>query len=144
MSPNSYLESPFLPSNSKDEDIAPSTSSSPASSTASLPEHADEFAPLLPGRMKGGKVETITRKMGKIGKVTAGALNPPLVGGLLAIAFGMIPFTRGVVFEKGWGGWVDPVTQSIKKLGGLFTALQMYVALPLACLFVSRSRLIHL
>lgn len=55
------------------------------------------------------------------------AINPPLRGGLAAMVCGVIGPVRRVVFERGWGGWVDPVTQSLFKLGGLFSAFQMCV-----------------
>jgi len=63
--------------------------------------------------------------LGRAGKWLEGAINPPLQGGLAAMLFGVVGPVRRVVFEKGWDGWVDPITQSISKLGGLFTALQM-------------------
>ena len=130
MSPSSYHESNFLPSTKQDKADAEEASED-------LPEHADddrrqdaESAPLLPRRARGGRIEAgvqrVSRsKVGTVGRKIAGALNPPLVGGLLAITFGLIPPFRHVVFEKGWAGWVDPLTQAISKLGALFTGLQM-------------------
>ena len=53
-------------------------------------------------------------------------VNPPLVAGLLAIFFGLIPATHKALFtEKGI--FTSNFTQSIKTLGDLYTGLQIFV-----------------
>jgi predicted permease len=53
------------------------------------------------------------------------ALNPPLVGGLAAIAFGLIPFAQSQLFSS--SGWLSPIADAIKNIGGLYTVMQMLV-----------------
>lgn len=53
-------------------------------------------------------------------------VNPPLVAGLLAVFFGLIPGTRHLLFEEE-GALNASFTQSIKKLGQLYTAMQMFI-----------------
>ncbi|KAJ6619461.1 membrane transport protein-domain-containing protein [Mycena sp. CBHHK59/15] len=52
------------------------------------------------------------------------ALNPPLIGGLLAIFFGLIPFFHKGLFGS---GWLSPIANSVRNVGKLFSALQMLV-----------------
>lgn len=139
MSPGRYAEeSSFLPATKSDRDQVEAVESGSGDDDGADEQangrDADESAPLLPKRARGGRIELWVERVrrsraGAVAKTVGGALNPPLVGGLLAIFFGMVPFLRGIVFEKGLGGWVDPVTQSLSKLGGLFSVLQMCVPL---------------
>ncbi|ODQ53265.1 auxin efflux carrier [Saitoella complicata NRRL Y-17804] len=53
------------------------------------------------------------------------SMNPPLVGGLIAVFIGCIPVLHKLFFSD--DGALNPsLTQSIDKLGGLYTALQMF------------------
>ncbi|ORY23035.1 endoplasmic reticulum protein [Naematelia encephala] len=54
-----------------------------------------------------------------------GFLNPPTVGGLLAIIAGLIPFVRHTLFSK--SSALGPLSQSLSNLGDLYTVLQMFV-----------------
>lgn len=85
-----------------------------------------ETSPLLHALSKDTLVKPLTF-FERAAKWLGRAINPPLQGGLAAMAVGVIGPVRRVVFEQGWGGWVDPLTQSISKMGGLFTVLQMCV-----------------
>lgn len=132
MSPSSYHESNFLPSNKQDKSDAEETSEDVSGDDVDDQRQDDESAPLLPRQVRGGRIEAgLTRarrsKVGSVARTIAGAFNPPLIGGLLAIFCGMISPIRHVVFEKGWAGWIDPATQAVSKLGNLFTGLQMCV-----------------
>ncbi|KAM0751651.1 hypothetical protein T439DRAFT_324841 [Meredithblackwellia eburnea MCA 4105] len=53
------------------------------------------------------------------------ALNPPLIGGVLAVTFGIIPFFHHHLFDP--SGWLTPIASSVASLGNLYTALQMAV-----------------
>ncbi|KAJ7784838.1 hypothetical protein DFH07DRAFT_483 [Mycena maculata] len=55
---------------------------------------------------------------------TVGAMNPPLIGGLLAIFFGIIPWFHTQLFGS---GFLSPIYNSISNVGKLFSALQMLV-----------------
>jgi predicted permease len=130
MSPSTYHESNFLPSTKQDKADADEASDDLSEQDDDARPQDDESAPLLPRQARGGQLEAGVRrvrrsKLGAIARKVAEALNPPLVGGLLAILCGMIPPIRHIVFEKGWAGWVDPLTQAVSKLGALFTGLQM-------------------
>nr|GAT60367.1 dual specificity kinase 1 [Mycena chlorophos] len=52
------------------------------------------------------------------------ALNPPLIGGLLALVFGLVPWFHTQLFGS---GILSPVADSINTIGKLFGALQMLV-----------------
>ncbi|KAJ7175791.1 auxin efflux carrier [Mycena filopes] len=54
----------------------------------------------------------------------ADAINPPLIGGLLALSFGLIPWTHTQFFGS---GILSPISDSINNVGKLFSALQMLV-----------------
>lgn len=108
-SPWSYSESPFSDAVHKVRDSLPTLSS----------ESSDEHSPLLPSG------EDLKKDALEIRDHVRAVLNPPLVGGLAAVALGIFGPVRKIVFKGGAGGWVKPVTDSIGKLGGLFTALQM-------------------
>ncbi|KAJ7505388.1 auxin efflux carrier [Mycena galericulata] len=51
-------------------------------------------------------------------------INPPLMGGLLAIIFGIIPWFHTELFGS---GTLSPISGSISNVGKLFSALQMLV-----------------
>ncbi|KAF8208866.1 hypothetical protein K438DRAFT_1813035 [Mycena galopus ATCC 62051] len=50
------------------------------------------------------------------------AMNPPLVGGILAVCFGLIPWFHTELFGS---GILSPLADSINNVGKLFSALQM-------------------
>ncbi|KAJ7640543.1 membrane transport protein-domain-containing protein [Mycena rosella] len=52
------------------------------------------------------------------------AINPPLMGGLLAVGFGLIPWFHRELFGP---GILSPISDSISNVGKLFSALQMLV-----------------
>ncbi|KAJ7288387.1 membrane transport protein-domain-containing protein [Mycena rebaudengoi] len=52
------------------------------------------------------------------------ALNPPLIGGLLALSFGLIPWFHRELFGS---GILSPISDSVNNIGKLFSALQMLV-----------------
>ncbi|KAJ7095935.1 membrane transport protein-domain-containing protein [Mycena belliarum] len=52
------------------------------------------------------------------------AMNPPLTGGILAVAFGMIPWFHRELFGP---GVLSPLSDSLNNVGKLFSALQMLV-----------------
>lgn len=103
---------------------SPPAAASPRSSSDSSDRTSSEqdYAPLLLCPTTAAPPESRARRAVKSFRE---AMNPPLQGGLAAIVCGVIGPVRRVVFERGWGGWVDPVTQSLFKLGGLFSAFQM-------------------
>ncbi|KAJ7069851.1 hypothetical protein C8F01DRAFT_531628 [Mycena amicta] len=80
----------------------------------SLPED-DARMPLRiqAGSYLGRTVDTVRR-----------AMNPPLIGGLLAVTFGLIPWFHTELFGA---GMLSPVSDSINNIGKLFSALQMLV-----------------
>ncbi len=53
------------------------------------------------------------------------ALNPPLVGGLAAIAFGLVPLAQAQLFAS--SGWLSPLADAVKNIGSLYTVMQMLV-----------------
>ncbi|KAM0786202.1 hypothetical protein ACM66B_007006 [Microbotryomycetes sp. NB124-2] len=53
------------------------------------------------------------------------ALNPPLIGGLLGITIGIVPWTHSAFFNQ--SSVLNTFTKSIETVGGLYTALQMFV-----------------
>lgn len=59
----------------------------------------------------------------------ASKINPPLQGAILAVVIGLVPFLHKAFFAKmEEGGWLHAwLTTSIKNVGELFTALQMFV-----------------
>ncbi|KAJ7505390.1 hypothetical protein B0H11DRAFT_1708938, partial [Mycena galericulata] len=52
------------------------------------------------------------------------AANPPLVGGLLAVIFGVIPWFHTELFGS---GFLSPISNSISNVGNLFSAMQMLI-----------------
>lgn len=100
-----------------------------SSASAISPDaESDERAPLLP-QAKAPTLQShsaVRTFLLRIGHWLCKFLNPPLQGGLAAIACGVIGPVRRVVFEQGWGGWVDPVTSSVEQVGSLYTVLQMF------------------
>ncbi|KAL7006329.1 hypothetical protein EMMF5_004215 [Cystobasidiomycetes sp. EMM_F5] len=73
-----------------------------------------------------------------------GFFNPPLIAGLLAIFFGVIPGTHKLLFEES-GALNSSLTQSIKTVGDLYTGLQIFVlGGKLVSKNVSRPRLFPL
>jgi len=52
------------------------------------------------------------------------AMNPPLMGGILAICFGLIPWFHTELFGS---GILSPISDSINNVGKLFSALQMLI-----------------
>ncbi|KAJ7254388.1 hypothetical protein B0H12DRAFT_1184130 [Mycena haematopus] len=52
------------------------------------------------------------------------AMNPPLLGGILAVCFGLIPWFHTELFGS---GVLSPLYDSINNVGKLFSALQMMV-----------------
>ncbi|KAJ7935570.1 membrane transport protein-domain-containing protein [Mycena leptocephala] len=52
------------------------------------------------------------------------AINPPLLGGILAICFGLIPWFHTELFGS---GILSPISDSINNVGKLFSALQMLI-----------------
>ncbi|KAK4049973.1 hypothetical protein OIV83_003797 [Microbotryomycetes sp. JL201] len=71
------------------------------------------------------KIVSLSQRMSRCAQWIRDALNPPLVGGLLGIAIGVIPFTHSVFFSQ--SSILNPFTKSIETVGGLYTALQMFV-----------------
>jgi len=63
--------------------------------------------------------------VGSVWSKVSGFLNPPMIGGLLAIAVGIIPSSRAAFFSE--GALLSPFTQSVANLGDLYTVLQMFV-----------------
>lgn len=113
------------PSASSSTNLPPSSSLTPRSSSESDDsEREQEYAPLVLFPAPISLSHSSSRSARTI-RWLRGAINPPLQGGILAMVFGVIGPVRRVVFERGWGGWVDPITQSLFKLGGLFSAFQM-------------------
>ncbi|KAJ7044047.1 auxin efflux carrier [Mycena alexandri] len=52
------------------------------------------------------------------------AINPPLMGGILALTFGLIPWFHKELFGS---GFLSPISDSINNVGKLFSALQMLI-----------------
>ncbi|KAJ6584891.1 auxin efflux carrier [Mycena capillaripes] len=52
------------------------------------------------------------------------AINPPLLGGILAVCFGLIPWFHKELFGS---GILSPISESINNVGKLFSALQMLI-----------------
>ncbi|CED82263.1 Predicted membrane protein [Phaffia rhodozyma] len=110
----SFSESPFSTVVQKVQDALPTSSPSRRGSS-------DEQTSLLPSR------ETVKENAFTMKDNIQSVMNPPLLGGLAAVTLGTVEPIRNVVFKGGAGGWVKPLTDSISKLGGLFTALQMFI-----------------
>ncbi|KAL8291781.1 hypothetical protein RQP46_002039 [Phenoliferia psychrophenolica] len=71
------------------------------------------------------KREKIQQALQKAQTFVVVALNPPLIGGFLAIFFGIIPWFHRQLFNS--SGWLTPVADSVANVGNLYTALQMFV-----------------
>ncbi|SDA02344.1 BZ3501_MvSof-1269-A2-R1_Chr12-3g03552 [Microbotryum saponariae] len=71
----------------------------------------------------------VTHRLGKslrkASTALTGFLNPPLLGGLAACFFGLIPWFHHHLFDK--GGWLTPLSDSISNVGNLYTVLQMFI-----------------
>ncbi|KAJ7212184.1 hypothetical protein GGX14DRAFT_447827 [Mycena pura] len=81
-----------------------------------LPEEATDEPLRITTRMRRGLKRTkhwIVR-----------AINPPLMGGILAMVFGLIPWFHRELFGS---GILSPISDSINNIGKLFSALQMLV-----------------
>ncbi|KAF7365285.1 Dual specificity kinase 1 [Mycena venus] len=52
------------------------------------------------------------------------AMNPPLMGGILAVCFGIIPWFHTELFGA---GVLSPISDSINNVGKLFSAMQMMI-----------------
>ncbi|KAG9123599.1 hypothetical protein FRC07_014581 [Ceratobasidium sp. 392] len=105
----------------------------PPNNTHSDPEqrHAEtERTPLLSAEGLHRTAHRVWPKVQKSGKSAwswvLGALNPPLIAAIVAIAFGIIPPIRHAFFDNG-KLLNATITQSIDYLGKLYTALQIFV-----------------
>lgn len=92
---------------------------------APYPSASDETQPLLSQQ----RATRVSKNIGQKLKATCAKIgeyvNPPMLGGGVAIILGMIPFMRHALFED--TGYLSPLADSIKNLGKLYTVLQMFV-----------------
>lgn len=64
-------------------------------------------------------------KLNEVGSWIIKVSNPPLIGGISSIFFGIIPFLHHQFFDS--SGVMSPIANSIDSIGNLYTALQMLV-----------------
>jgi predicted permease len=121
--PFSHRESPHLPNSEAENDDAttvqrddperqPLLDRTPSSSNAEIPSserRAKSSKPLL------------SRAWSTLKSFT----NPPLIGGAIAIVVGAIPFLHDFILSK--DAPLAAFTESIRTIGKLYTALQMFV-----------------
>ncbi|KAJ7794164.1 auxin efflux carrier [Mycena olivaceomarginata] len=91
----------------------------PESGNIALP--IEEPAPESRRRRKQVKIIANARR---IKDWIVSAMNPPLVGGILAVCFGLIPWFHTEFFGA---GVLSPISDSINNVGKLFSALQMMI-----------------
>ncbi|KAK4704331.1 hypothetical protein P7C70_g1885, partial [Phenoliferia sp. Uapishka_3] len=78
-----------------------------------LPEsESDNAEPAKESKLKGA--------IKKARRFLTVALNPPLIGGLLALFFGIIPWLHQQLFTT--AGWLTPIADSIANVGNLCTS----------------------
>jgi predicted permease len=116
-----HHETPHL-SHKKDEtEIANPSSPGP-------PESNDpELQPLLAEestRSQSDKEQTKSTVQ-KVWNGIQSVLNPPMIGGLTAVIFGVIPFLRNLILVK--DAPLSTIFDSINILGKLYTGLQAFV-----------------
>jgi len=80
----------------------------------------DEEQPIEPPRIQ----DRIISSLKTVKDWIVLAVNPPLVGGILAVCFGLIPWFHRELFGP---GILSPISDSINNVGKLFSALQMLV-----------------
>jgi predicted permease len=89
------------------------------------PATSDETQPLLSQQRATRVSNDISHKLKAVCAKIGEYVNPPMLGGGLAMILGMIPFMRHALFDN--TGLLSPVADSIKNLGKLYTVLQTWV-----------------
>lgn len=85
----------------------------------------DERQPLLSKQRATQVTSTLGSKLKTVWDKVSDYLNPPMMGGGIAVILGLIPFMRHALFDN--AGYLSPIAESIKNLGKLYTVLQMFV-----------------
>ena len=85
----------------------------------------DERQPLLSKQRATQVTSTLGSKLKAVWNMVSDYLNPPMIGGGIAVILGLIPFMRHALFDN--AGYLSPIAESIKNLGKLYTVLQMFV-----------------
>lgn len=84
-----------------------------------------ETQPLLTKQRAKRVSNSIGSKLKAVWESVGAYLNPPMIGGGVAVILGLIPFMRHALFDN--TGFLSPIAESIKNLGKLYTVLQMFV-----------------
>jgi predicted permease len=93
---------------------------------APYPSNSDsERQPLLSKQRAAQVSNTLGSKFKAVWDKVSDYLNPPMIGGGIAVILGLIPFMRHALFDN--AGYLSPIAESIKNLGKLYTVLQMFV-----------------
>jgi predicted permease len=85
----------------------------------------NETQPLLTKQRAKRVSNNIGGKLKSLWESISEYLNPPMMGGGVAVILGLIPFMRHALFDN--TGFLSPIAESIKNLGKLYTVLQMFV-----------------
>lgn len=107
------------PFNSAEEGEYPNVAPYPSSSDN------NETQPLLTKQRAKRVSNSIGSKLKAVWESVGEYLNPPMIGGGVAVILGLIPFMRHALFDN--TGFLSPIAESIKNLGKLYTVLQMFV-----------------
>jgi predicted permease len=84
-----------------------------------------ERQPLLTKKKAAQVSNRLGSKLKTVWDTVSDYLNPPMIGGGIAVILGLIPFMRHALFDN--AGYLSPISESIKNLGKLYTVLQMFV-----------------
>jgi predicted permease len=103
----------------------PVAKDSPSPNDSQQNEDDAERAPLLPPGNSPSIKQQSKSMLSQAWKSIKAALNPPLMGGIAAVIVGVIPFTHKLVFPK--HAPLAAITDSIERIGKLYTALQTFV-----------------
>lgn len=85
----------------------------------------NETQPLLTKQRAKRVSNNIGSKLKAAWETVSEYLNPPMMGGGVAVILGLIPFMRHALFDN--TGFLSPIAESVKNLGKLYTVLQMFV-----------------
>ncbi|KAJ9118171.1 hypothetical protein QFC22_004075 [Naganishia vaughanmartiniae] len=114
-----------LPSLSDVPNMLSSTEQGEYPDITPYPSTSGETQPLLSQQQVTRVSRTVGHRL-KAGCVKIGEyVNPPMLGGGLAIILGLIPFMRHALFDN--TGLLSPLADSVDRLGSLYTVLQMFV-----------------
>jgi len=80
-------------------------------------------------KFAGYEFSRLPQPLRLIVSILGSLVNPASIGAVVALIIGLVPFLHRAFFSDfEQGGWLKPwLTTSLQNVGGLFTALQMFV-----------------